>query len=70
MRVKEESEKYGLKLNVQKIKVMASNPITSGQINGETMETVRDLIFLSSKITADGDAAMKSEDDCFFSGKL
>ena len=55
MRVKEESEKYGLKLNVQKIKVMASNPITSWQINGETMEIVTDFIFLGSKITADGD---------------
>ena len=57
MRVKEESEKYGLKLNVQKIKVMASNPITSWQINGETMEIVTDFIFLGSKITADGDCS-------------
>ena len=55
MRVKEESEKNGLKLNVQKIKVMASNPITSWQINGETMEIVTDFIFLGSKITVDGD---------------
>ena len=53
MKVKEESEKDGLKLNIQKIKIMASGPITSWQIDGETMETVRDLIFLSSKITAD-----------------
>ena len=55
MKVKEESEKVGLKLNIQKTKIMASGPITSWQIDGETMETVRDLIFLGSKITADGD---------------
>ena len=55
MKVKEESEKVGLKLNIQKMKIMASGPITSWQINGETMETVTDLIFLASKITADGD---------------
>ena len=55
MRVKEESEKAGLKLNIQKTKIMASGPIISWQINGETMETVRDFIFLGSKITADGD---------------
>ena len=54
-KVKEESEKVGLKLNIQKTKVMTSGPITSWQINGETMETVRDFIFLASKITADGD---------------
>ena len=54
MKVKEESEKVGLKLNIQKTKIMASSPITSWQIDGETMETVRDFIFLSSKITADG----------------
>ena len=54
MKVKEESEKIGLKLNIQKTKIMASGPITSWQTDGETMETVRDLIFLSSKITADG----------------
>ena len=53
MKVKEESEKVGLKLNVQKTKMMASGPITSWQIDGETMETVTDFIFLSSKITAD-----------------
>ena len=53
MRVKEESEKTGLKLNIQKIKIMASSPITSWQIDGETMETVTDFIFLGSKITAD-----------------
>ena len=55
MKVKEESENVGLKLNIQKTKIMASSPITSWQIDGETMETVRDFIFLSSKITADGD---------------
>ena len=55
MKVKEESEKAGLKFNMQKTKIMASGPITSWQIDGETMETVRDFIFLVSKITADGD---------------
>ena len=55
MKVKEKSEKSGLKLNIQKTKIMASGPITSWQIDGETMETVRDFIFLGSKITADGD---------------
>ena len=55
MKVKEESEKVGLKFNIQKTKIMASGPITSWQIDGETMETVRDYIFLGSKITADGD---------------
>ena len=55
MKVKEESEKAGLKLNIQKTKMMASNPITSWQVDGETMETVTDFIFLGSKITADGD---------------
>ena len=55
MTVKEESEEVGLKLNIQKIKIMASSPITSWQIDGETMETVRDFIFLGSKITPDGD---------------
>ena len=54
MKVKEESEKSGLKLNIQKTKIMASGPITSWQIEGETMDTVRDVIFLGSKITADG----------------
>ena len=57
MKVKEESEKVGLKLNIQKMKVMASNPITAWQIDGETMETVADFIFLGSKITADGDCS-------------
>ena len=55
MKVKEESEKVGLKLNIQKTKIMASGPITSWKINGETVETVSDFIFLGSKITADGD---------------
>ena len=55
MKMKEESEKVGLKLNIQKIKIMASGPITSPQIGGKTLETVRDFIFLGSKITADGD---------------
>ena len=57
MKVKEESEKVGLKLNIQKTKIMACGPITSLQIDGETMETVRDFIFLGSKITADGDCS-------------
>ena len=57
MKVKEESEKVGLKLSIQKTKIMASGPITSWQIDGETMETVRDFIFLGSKITADGDCS-------------
>ena len=55
MKMKEESEKVGLKLNIQKTKIIASGPITSWQIDGETVETVADFIFLSSKITADGD---------------
>ena len=57
MKVKEESEKVGLKLNIQKTKIMATGPITSWQIDGETMETVTDFIFLGSKITADGDCS-------------
>ena len=57
MKVKEESEKVGLKLNIQKTKIMASGPITSWQIDGETMEIVTDFIFLSSKITAYGDCS-------------
>ena len=59
MKVKEESEKQSLKLNTQKTKIMASGPITSWQIDGETMETVTDFIFLGSKITADGDCSLK-----------
>ena len=57
MKVKEESEKAGLKLNIHKTKVMASGPITSWQIDGETTETVRDFLFLGSKITVDGDCS-------------
>ena len=57
MKVKVESEKVGLKLNIQKTKIMASNPITSWQIDGETMEAVTDFIFLDSKITADDDCS-------------
>ena len=59
MKVKEESEKVGLKLKIQKMKIMASGPITSWQIDGVTMETVTDFVFLSSKITADGDCSHK-----------
>ena len=59
MKVKEESEKAGLKLNTQKMKIMASGPITSRQIDGKTMETVTDFIFLDSKITTDGDHSLK-----------
>ena len=59
MKVKEKSEKVGLKLNIQKTKMIASGPITSWQIDGETVETVRDFIFWGSKITADGDCSMK-----------
>ena len=57
MKVKEESEKVGLKLNIQKTKIMASGPMTSWEIDGETVETVSDFIFLGSKITADGDCS-------------
>ena len=70
MKVKEESEKVGLKLNIQKTKIMASGPITSWQIDGGTVETVADFIFLGSKITADGDAAMKLKDAYSLEGKL
>ena len=66
MKVKEESEKAGLKLNIQKLRIMASDPITPWQIDGETMETVIDFIFLGSKITA----AMKSKDACSLEEKL
>ena len=61
MKVKEESEKVGLKLNIQKTKIMASGPITSEEIDGETVETVSDFIFLGSKITADGDCSHEIE---------
>ena len=69
MKVKEESEKVGLKFNIQKTKIMASGPITSWQIDGETMETVTDFIFLSSKITADGDCSHEIK-RCFLEEKL
>ena len=61
MKVKEESEKVGLNLNIQKTKIMASGPITSWEIDGETMETVTDFIFLGSRITADGDCSQETE---------
>ena len=70
MKVKVESRKVGLKLNIQKTKIMASDPITSWEINGETVETVSDFIFLGSKITADGDWAMKLKDAYSLEGKL
>ena len=70
MKVKEESEKVGLKLNIQKTKIMASSLITSWQIDGETMETVKDLIFLGSKITWKVTAAMELEHPCFLEEKL
>ena len=64
MKVEKESEKVGLKLNIQKTKIMASSPITSWQIDGETVETVTDFIFLGFKITTDDDWAMKLKDAC------
>ena len=70
MKVKEKSEKTGLKLNIQKRKIMASSPITSWQIDGEKMETVTDFIFLGSKITASVTAAMKLKDACSLEEKL
>ena len=70
MKVKEESEKVGLKLNIQKTKIMASSPITLWQIDRETMETVTDFIFGSSKITADGDCSHEIKDTCSLKGKL
>ena len=70
MKVKEENEKAGLKLNIQKMKIMASGPITSWQIDGETMETVRDFIFLGSKIIADGDCSNEMIKRFFLEEKL
>ena len=70
MKVKEEREKVGLKLNIEKTKIMASSPITSWQIDGETVETVADFIFLGSKITADGDCSLKLKDAYSLEGKL
>ena len=70
VKVKEESEKVGLKLNMQKTKIMASGPITSWEIDGETVETVSDFIFLGSKITADGDCSHEIKEACSFEKKL
>ena len=70
MKVKEDSEKLGLKFNIQKTKIMASGPITSWEIDGETVETMADFIFLGSKITADVIAAMKLKDAYSLEGKL
>ena len=70
IKVKEESEKVGLKLSIQKTKIMASGPITSWQIDGETVETVAGFIFLGSKITADGDCPMNLKDACSLEEKL
>ena len=70
MKVKEESEKVGLTLSIQKMKITASSLITSWQINGETMETVTDFIFLDSKITADDDCSHEIKDSCSLEEKL
>ena len=70
MKVKEESEKVGFKLNIQKTKVMASGPITSWEIDGETVETVSDFIFLGSKITADGDCSHEIKRHLLFGRKV
>ena len=70
MKVKEESEKVGLKLNIQKSKIMASSPITSWEIDGETVETVSDFIFGGSKITADDDCSHKLKDIYSLEGNL
>ena len=70
MKVKKDREKVGLKLNIEKTKIMASGPITSWQIGGETMETVRDFIFFGSKITADGNCSHEIKDICSLKEKL
>ena len=70
MKVEEKSEKVGLKLNIQKTNITASGPTTSWQIDGETMETVTDFIFLGSKITADGDCSHEIKDTYFLEGKF
>ena len=70
MKVKDESEKLVLKLNIQKTKIMASGPITSWQIDGETVETMTDFILLGSKITADGDFSHEIKDACSLEEKL
>ena len=70
LKVKEWSEKVGLKLNIQKTKIMASGPVTSWEIDRETVETVSDFIFLGSKISADGDCSHEIKDTCSLEGKL
>ena len=70
MKVKVESEKVGLKLNIQKMKIMASGPITSREVDGETVETVSDFIFLGSKITADGDCTHEIKRRLLLGSKL
>ena len=70
MKVKEESEKVGLKLNIQKTKIMSSGPITSWEMDGETMEAVSDFIFLGSKITADGDCSHEIKRHLFLGRKV
>ena len=70
MKVKQESEKVGLKLNIQNTKIVTSGPITSWQIDGETMETVTDFIFLGAKINADGDCSHEIKDTCSLEEKL
>ena len=70
LKVKEQSEKAGLKLNIQKTKIMASGPITSWQINGQTLEGVTDFIFLGSKITVDSNCSHEIKDTCSLGGKL
>ena len=70
MKVKEKSEKAGLKFNVQEMKIMVSSPITSWQIDGETMETMTDFLFLGSKITADGDCSHKIKSHLLLGKKL
>ena len=70
IKVKEENEKVGLKLNIQKTKIMASGPIISWEINGETVETASDFILGGSKITADGDCSHEIKDACSLEGKL
>ena len=70
MKVKEESEKFGLKLNIQKMKIMASGLITSWEMNGETVETVSDFIFLGSRITADGDCSHEIKRHLFLERKV
>ena len=70
IKVKEESEKVGLKLNIQKTKIMASGPITSWRIDGDTLETVRDFIFLGSKVTVDGDCSHEIKNTCSVEEKI